>query len=278
MKVDRANQAQFEIWDGRDGAYWAANAERFERSLAEYDDALFAAAAIKPADRVLDVGCGTGGTSRMAAAKAPAGTVLGVDLSSAMLAVARRRAAAEGLANVTFTQADAQVHPFAVAAFDVALSRTTAMFFGDPQAAFANIGRALVPGGRLVLLVWQGLDQQEWLLEVRAALAVGRDLPVPPAGVPGPFAFADPDRIRAVLREAGYAAVTVDSLHRPIDFGPEPGAYEWITGQTGWMLDGLDDERRAQGSQRLRSAVDAHRTAQGVRFGSATWLVTGTRG
>ena len=180
MRIDPTNQRQYDIWDGTDGAYWAANAERFERSLAQYDDALFAAAAVKPADRVLDVGCGTGSTTRIAASAASSGTATGVDLSAAMLDVARRRAAGEGLTNVTFTQADAQVQPFGAAAFDLALSRTTAMFFGDPAAAFANLARALGRSGRLVLLVWQGLHQQEWMLEIRTALAAGRDLPVPP--------------------------------------------------------------------------------------------------
>jgi SAM-dependent methyltransferase len=273
MKVDPSNQAQFEIWDGKDGAYWAANADRFERSLAAYDDALFAAAAIKPTDRVLDVGCGTGATSRMAAARASAGAVLGVDLSAEMLAVARRRAAEQGLTNVTFMQADAQIHRFPPV--DLALSRSTAMFFGDPAAAFANLARAVED--RLVLLVWQGLERQEWLLEVRAALAVGRQLPVPPAGVPGPFAFADPDRIRTLVRAAGFADVIVDGVQEPMDFGPEPGAYEWIAGQTKWMLDGLDPERRTTAGERLRAAVAAHRTEQGVRFGSAAWLVTARR-
>ena len=194
-----------------------------------------------------------------------------------MLDVARRRAAGEGLTNVTFTQGDAQVQPFGAAAFDLALSRTTAMFFGDPAAAFANLARALGRSGRLVLLVWQGLDQQEWMLEIRTALAAGRDLPVPPAGAPGPFALADPDRIRWLLSGAGYATVTVDGLHRPMDFGPEPGAFEWIAGQTQWMLDGLSPRRRDEAMDRLRASVAAHRGQDGVRFGSAAWLVTATR-
>ena len=194
-----------------------------------------------------------------------------------MLDVARRRAAGEGLTNVTFTQADAQVQPFGAAAFDLALSRTTAMFFGDPAAAFANLARALGRSGRLVLLVWQDLDQQEWMLEIRTALAAGRDLPVPPAGAPGPFALADPDRIRSLLSGAGYATATVDGLHRPMDFGPEPGAFEWIAGQTRWMLDGLSPRRRDEAMDRLRASVAAHSGQDGVRFGSAAWLVTATR-
>ena len=131
--VDPSNAAQRDAWDGEAGAFWADQADRFDRTIAAYDDDLHAAAAIEPADRVLDVGCGTGHTARRAARAAPTGSVLGVDLSAAMLDVARRRAAEEGIANVEFLQADAQVHPFDRGAFDVVVSRTGAMFFAPAR-------------------------------------------------------------------------------------------------------------------------------------------------
>jgi ubiquinone/menaquinone biosynthesis C-methylase UbiE len=121
-------------------------------------------------------------------------TALGVDLSSRMIAEARRRAEAEGVTNVRFEQADAQIYPFDPEAFDVAISRTSAMFFGDPVAAFTNTARALRPGGRLVLLTWQSLPRNEWLLEWTAALTAGRGLPTPPPGAPGPLSLSEPDR------------------------------------------------------------------------------------
>ncbi|MFP5317961.1 MAG: class I SAM-dependent methyltransferase [Acidimicrobiia bacterium] len=138
------------------------------------------AAAVGYDERVLDIGCGTGETTRDLARAAPAGTALGVDLSSRMLALARRRAAEQGLTNACFLQADALVHPFTSAAFDLAVSRTGAMLFGDPVAAFTNIARALRPDGRLVLLTWQSLDENPWILEFAEALAGGRNVPSPP--------------------------------------------------------------------------------------------------
>src|SRR5690349_20152229 len=128
IQVDASNEGQLATWDGDEGAYWAEHADRFDRSIAGYHEAFKAAAAITSTDDVLDVGCGTGETTRDAARRAERGSALGVDLSSAMLDVARRRAADEGLTNVRFEHADAQVHPFAPASVDVVISRTAAMF------------------------------------------------------------------------------------------------------------------------------------------------------
>src|SRR5438105_1841920 len=143
LEVDPTNAEQAGAWDGDEGAYWAENAERFDRAVAAYHERFLAAAGIGGAERVLDIGCGTGQTTRDAARAAPDGTALGVDLSGRMVELARRLATGEGIANARFEQADAQVHPFAARSFDVAISRTGTMFFGDPAAAFANIAGAV---------------------------------------------------------------------------------------------------------------------------------------
>ena len=129
--------------------------------------------------------------------------MLGVDLSSRMLDDARRRSAHEGLTNVEFLRADAQVHPFEPGAYDLAISVFGAMFFADPVAAFANIGRSLRPGGRIAFLAWQRFEDNEWLTAIFDALAAGRDLPTPQPGSPGPFGLADPDAVTTILRDAG---------------------------------------------------------------------------
>jgi len=147
LHVDPANAEQARAWDGDEGAYWAGNAGQFDRAVAAYHERFLAAAVIGCADRVLDIGCGTGQTTRDAARAAADGVALGVDLSGQMIALARRLAAGQGIANARFEQADAQIHPFPAASFDVAISRTGTMFFADPAAAFANIARALRPGG-----------------------------------------------------------------------------------------------------------------------------------
>ena len=144
------NVEQAEEWDGREGDHWVQHADRYDALSQRITPHLLDAGAVGAADRVLDVGCGCGLTSRAAAHAASAGSVLGVDLSAAMLQEAERRARAEGLTNVRFEQGDVQVHAFSPAAFDLAISRFGVMFFEDPVAAFANVASAIRPGGRFV--------------------------------------------------------------------------------------------------------------------------------
>jgi len=278
LAVHPTNVEQFRAWDGDEGAYWAAHADHYERAVAAYDQALFAAADIRPGDRVLDIGCGTGSTAREAARAAAPGEVVGVDLSSAMLAIARARAAAEGLANLRFEQVDAQVHPFEPGGYDVAIGRTSAMFFGDRVAALANIGRALRAGGRLVLLTWQPISRNEWIREFLGALALGRELPAPPPDAPGPFTLAEPEVIHEVLEAAGYVDVAVTGAEAPMWFGADADdAHRVVLGQLGWMLADLDEASRTRARDALRASIDAHETPEGVRYASAAWLVTATR-
>jgi SAM-dependent methyltransferase len=278
-EVSPTNRDQLAAWDGEEGAFWAAHADSFDRAVARYEGPLLDAAAIRPADRVLDVGCGNGRTARDAARLAAAGSVLGVDLSSAMLETARRTAAADGLGNVRFEQADAQVHPFGEASFDVVVSRTGGTFFGDPVAAYRNLVRALTPGGRLAMLAWQPIPANEWITEIGAALTGGRQLPLPPPEAPGPFGFGDPERVRAILAAAGFIDVAVRPLTAPMWFGTGvDDAFALIVGVAGWMADGLDDVARARTLADLRRRIEAHAGPRGVEFGSATWLVTARRG
>ena len=203
---------------------------------------------------------------------------LGVDLSTRMIELARRLAAGQDISNVSFEQADAQIHPFPAGSFDVAISRTGTMFFGDPAAAFANIGRALRPGGRLVMLTWQGPGPNEWIRELSRALAAGRDLPAPPPGAPGPFALADPGRVRALLAAAGFSGITLDPLHEPMWFGSDPDdAHRFVLGLLGWMLDGLDQTGRKRALDALRATVTAHASSDGITFASGTWLIRAER-
>jgi SAM-dependent methyltransferase len=276
--IDPANREQLKAWDGDEGAYWAAHADHFERAAARYDEPFFAAASVGGADRILDVGCGTGKTTRDAARLAPGGSALGVDLSAAMLDVARQRAAAEGIGNVGFEQADAQVHSFEPETFDIAIGRTSAMFFADRVAALANVGRAVKPGGRLVLMTWQSLAAQEWIGSFTTALAAGRDLPMPPPDRPGPFTLAEPDVIRSVLSSAGYTGISIDGRSEPMWFGTDAGdAYEFVLGMLAWMTGGLDEGSRQKAQESLRATIAAHETAGGVMYDSSAWIVSATR-
>jgi SAM-dependent methyltransferase len=278
LRADSSNAEQAKAWDGGEGAYWAAHADQFDRTIAAYHLPFLEAAAIGTGEQVLDIGCGTGQTTRDAARRAPAGGALGVDLSAEMIALARRLAAADGLPNARFKQADAQIYPFGEGSFDVAISRTGAMFFGDPPAAFANIARALRHQGRLVLLTWQPLPANEWVTELTAALAAGRDLPAPAPQAPGPFALADPGRVRRLLTGTGFRRIKVDPIQAPMWFGASPGdAYEFALGLLGWMLDGLNENRRAQALGALRATVTTHSTADGVIYKSGAWLIRAQR-
>jgi SAM-dependent methyltransferase len=250
VHVDPSNAEQLRAWDGDEGAYWADKAEYFERALAAYHDPFFAAAAVGVADRILDVGCGTGLTTRDAARRATSGSALGVDLSSRMIEHARSRAVAEGIGNVSFEQVDAQIHPFEPGTFDVAISQTGAMFFGDLTAAFVNVGRALKPGGRLVLLSWQPPANNAWVREL----------------------------VRTILEAAGFGEIEHQGITADMWFGHDTDdAYRFVLGLLGWMLDGLDDAGRVRALDGLRSTVTAHETGGGAIYESAAWIVRATR-
>jgi SAM-dependent methyltransferase len=194
-----------------------------------------------------------------------------------MLARAAQQAKDEGLGNIRFEQADAQVHPFEPGAFDVAMSRFGVMFFADPVAAFTNIGAALRPGGRLVVAVWGPLADNEWITALREALAVGRGLPVPPPGAPSPFALADTDFTGGILTEAGFGDVDfARSWHRFWTGSDAADAYGFIAGlnPVQQMLADLDDAGRAEALANLEATIADHETADGVMFGSSAWVVT----
>jgi ubiquinone/menaquinone biosynthesis C-methylase UbiE len=159
-------------------------ADFYDAELRRHNVHFRAAADVGPGDHVLDIGCGAGQSTREAARAAVQGSALGVDLSAPLLDRARRLADAEGLHNVSFQHGDAEADPFPPARFDLCISRFGTMFFSDPVAAFTNIGRAMRPGARLVLLAWQDSDRNEWFTAVRQALA-GSSPPTPTASAAG---------------------------------------------------------------------------------------------
>jgi SAM-dependent methyltransferase len=278
--IDPGNREQAAAWNGAEGANWVQQADRFEACTAAYVPPLMEAAEIAGADRVLDVGCGNGGSTCTAALTAPEGHATGFDLSGPMVAEARLRAAARGIANVNFEQGDAQVHPFPPGAFDAAISKLAVMFFADPVAGFVNIGRALRPGGRLGLVVWRGLEHNEWFCVLRERLAAGRELPVPVSGVPGPFGMADADHVRGALDAAGFVAVAIDAVDAPFDAGPDVDvAMEFALASTfaRAILADLDDTTRARAVGDLRDAVTRHLSGDGVTLASSCWVVGARR-
>jgi SAM-dependent methyltransferase len=277
LQVDPTNAEAAQAWNGYDGDHWVRWAQLYDQSVRDYQRSFLNAARIQVRDRVLDIGCGNGQTTRDAAALAADGDAVGVDLSEQLIENARRIAAAQGVGNATFLHADAQVYPFEPGSFDIAISRTGAMFFGDPVAAFSNIRRALRPGGRLTLLVWQELARNEWISAFLGALTVGRPPQPPAADAPGPFSLAAPDRVHAVLGAAGFSGTELEDRQESMWFGQHTQeAYQFVTslGLVRWLLGQLDDEHRDAARDALRHTIDLHATAGGVRYDSAAWIVT----
>lgn len=271
------NVEQAAAWDGSEGDHWAEHADRYERAAWRHEARLVDPALIRDGDRIVDLGCGTGKSTRDAARLATGGSALGIDLSSRMLAEARARAAAEGIANVEFEQADAQVHRFEPGAYDLAISSFGVMFFNDPVAAFANVRTSLRDDGRLAVLVWREMRRNVWVQLFRNALAMGRELPEPPPVGPHPFGLADPDHVTGILGDAGFGDVSFMPIDEPIEFGSDTDdAFTFAKGAgiVEGLTHDLDASAKAEALDKLRAALAEHATSEGVLLPTSAWLVT----
>jgi len=257
----------------------------YDAELRRHNEALRRACGIQFRDHVLDIGCGAGQTTRQAASAAQAGSALGVDMSAPAIERARALTRAEGLRNVTFERANAQDHRFPAGRFDVAISRFGTMFFDDPVAAFANIRRALRPAGRLVMMVWQAHERNEWEVAIRQSLAAAEGPPAPgplapPSGGPDAFSLAHPTAVTETLEAAGFAGVTFTDVREPVYYGPDvAAALDWVRGftSTSDALKRLDPAAADRALGRLRAALAAHLGDDGVWFNSSAWIVTAQR-
>ena len=250
----------------------------YDAELRAHHEHLRAAYGIRPGDEVLDIGCGTGLTTREAARAAAPGRVVGVDVSERMLQRARQLTAAERLANVRYERGDAQVHRFDPARFDVAISRFGTMFFSDPVAAFANIAAALRAEGRLVLLVWQRPEHNEWSRAIDAALGDAAQ-PTPPGA--DPFSLGDAEVTACILESAGFDDVRFEEVSEPVLYGHDlDAALAVVTAfqNTSAALASLTDGEAARTVERLREMLAAHCSHEhGVVLDSRSWLITARR-
>lgn len=250
------------------------HASGYDSELRALDVVFRRACDVQVGDRVLDIGCGTGQTTRAAAVAAGDGSALGVDISLPAIERAREAAAADGVRNVVFERADAQIHPFPPSGFDVAISRFGTMFFDDAVVAFTNVARALAPAGRLVMMVWQSGGRNEWDEAVR------RSLDGPAEAESAAFSLADPTETEAILRAAGFIDVGFVEVDEPVYYGPDvPAAMAWVRSftTTTELLGRLDAEGAQRGLARLQQVVSAHLRDDGVWFGSRAWVVTARR-
>ncbi len=253
-------------------------ANTYDAELRRHNEVLRRASAIQARDHVLDIGCGTGLTTRQAARAAREGSALGVDVSAAAVERARELASEEQIGNVDFEQADAQAYRFLQERFDVAISRFGTMFFCDPAAAFANIGRALRPDGRLVMIVWQAHERNDWDVTLRAALGI----PPTPGDTYGQDAFSlgDPGTVTELLERAGFADVGLTDVNEPVYYGQDVSvALDWVRRFTctSQALARLSPDAAESTVRRLREALAAHKRDDGVWFNSSAWIVAARR-
>ena len=275
-----ANQQQAEAWNGLDGEHFADRADRYDRQLRPFTQAVLDRAGSEAHGVVLDVGCGAGGSTLAAATQAE--RVVGVDFSRPLVELARRRAQAAGIANVEFVTTDAQTHRFTAGSFDLVISQFGLMFFDDPVRAFTNIRRALRAGGRAVFVSWQGLVDNEWLTVI--AKEVGRYVELPEFGGlsrgPGMFALAQPDEITSLLGAAGYQQVECHSCTPSIVLGgggslDDSVDFLFDNPMPRGLLGFVDDNRRDDVRRVVHDElIDRYVDGVGIRIGAAAWVVT----
>lgn len=274
------NADQIDYWNGDVGARWARFQDRLDGMLAPFSDAVLDLAAVKPGERILDIGCGCGATTFEAAKLAGGtGSALGVDISAPMIARAKQRAEAMG-SSARFELADAAAHDFGPNAFDLFVSRFGIMFFAEPAAAFAHMKKSL-GSGRLAFVCWRPMKENGWVsTPLFAALPhlPPQEPPVP--GAPGPFAFADPDRFRTILKEAGYKDIEIEPFDTTLTLGQGPDPVALALEQTleigplSRALKELPEETKVRAAEAVREELAKHVSNGEVRLGGAVWLVS----
>ncbi len=269
---------QVAYWNGTAGERWVHEQASLDAMLRPFSQEALAASSVGPKDAVLDVGCGCGDTSlALAALVGPGGRVLGLDVSSPMLARAKERGTGSG--NLSFRLGDASQEPLEPAAFDLLFSRFGVMFFADPTRAFAHLRGALRPTARLAFVCWRPLAENPWAkIPFEAAAAIlGRPEPAGP-DEPGPFSFGDPARVKRVLEGAGFRQVVTRAFDATNVFGgsAEDAAHELARlGPVARLLVDRDEATIARAIAAIHAALGPYwGTGGAARFPAAVWIVT----
>jgi SAM-dependent methyltransferase len=275
-----ANEAQARLWNARAGEVWVEQQQMLDSLLRPFEQPLVEAIERDGAREVLDVGCGAGATTLAAARRlGKQGRCTGVDISAPLIEAARRRAATEGLENCRFIAADAQQHALGPKSFDAVISRFGIMFFDDPAAAFANIGRAARPGAGLAVIAWRGAEENPFMTTAeRAAAPLLPELPARDPAAPGQFAFADPERVREILAAGGWGEVDIQPLDVACTLPRDDlEVYAARMGPVGGLLPDLDEARRDRVLAAVNKAFEAHVSDGAARFTAACWLIRARR-
>ena len=271
-----------DFWDRR-AAAWERRADALSAFSDGYGIPAMDALHVERGEVVLDVGCGPGTTAiELAARVMPDGRVVGVDISPAMIAAATRRAAKAGVGNARFVAVDAQTGDLGDH-FDAAYSRFGVMFFVDPPAAFANIHRALRPGGRFACVVWGQLTDNPWMFvpTLAAAQVLEADLTIPKPSEPGPFSLAEEGRIASLLHEAGFVDITLDVVTDSRIILSATANDEICTllevGPLGEAFDTADADTRQAAIDSVLGAIEPYRDGDAWRLPGSALKVTARR-
>jgi ubiquinone/menaquinone biosynthesis C-methylase UbiE len=274
-----SNDDQSALWNGQAGHAWVEAQAVLDQMFKPLEELLVAAAAARPACRVLDVGCGTGGTTLAVARRL--GTTshcTGVDISAPMIAAARARAERDG-APAHFICANAQTYAFETASVDMIISRFGVMFFDDSVAAFSNLRHATRDDAELRFIAWRSPAENPFMTTAeRAAAPLLPNIPARQPDAPGQFAFADQHRIRHILEESGWAKIEIRPLDVTCAF-PEAELIRYLTrlGPLGRILQNVDEQSRNRIIETVRPAFDAYVHGAEVRFNAACWMVSARR-
>lgn len=276
------NQQQISEWNGPVGSRWLTYNDWLDERTAAYGEVAFAAAAPRPGELVLDIGCGAGATSlELASAVGESGNVIGVDVSEPLIGRARERAQASGLP-VEFRLADASAPLFAPHSFDLLFSRFGVMFFDDPVAAFTELRKTLKPGGRIAFACWQEPAKNDWYTLPLNSIAGIVEQPSVDTSAPGPFAFSDPQRVERILTEAGFAQVELRAFEAPFYYGRgdtrEAMAEDALqqvfrVGPIQRLLAAQSEQVRERAAAAIRAKLTGLANEQGIAVSGAVWVV-----
>ena len=277
--VELLNADQLAFWNGQGGLTWVARAKHTDTVLSPVSEALLAFAAPRPGEQVLDIGCGGGAvTLEVARAIGPTGRIVALDISAPMLAEGKARAAAAGIVNIEWREADAATAK--LDRFDLLISAFGTMFFGDPVAAFTHMRRAANPGARMAFVTWRPLAENPWMqVPMNAVLPHVPPRPKPVPNAPGMFAFADPQRVSEILTAAGWAAPRFEKLDLDLDVAAGDGleaavAQSTQIGAVNSWLRGQPTEVAAAAIASVRKALANYVDGASVRLRGAMWLVS----
>ncbi|MBL8647089.1 MAG: class I SAM-dependent methyltransferase [Sphingosinicella sp.] len=278
------NALQIDDWNGATGTRWVDNQERLDRILAPYGDAALAAAAARPGEAVLDIGCGAGVTTlALAASVQPGGRIVGVDISEPLVVRARERAAAAALP-IDFRLEDASRAALPDAAFDLLFSRFGVMFFDAPTEAFRHMRAALKPGGRLAFICWRSAAENDWAKLPIAALRGIVPIPESNPEAPGPYAFGNRARVETILADAGFTDVEITPFDAPLIYGigasreaalDDALDYMMQIGPVPRLLADKPVDLREKAMAAVREALASRLDDTGVVIDGAAWVVTG---